>query len=41
MAIPQSNLAFFWPLNYRLGLFWPLFKTVWLFIDIFVWQPCQ
>ena len=38
---PQINLLFFWPLKNRFGLFWPLFSSVWLFIDISIWQPCK
>jgi len=37
----KQSLACFWPLNNRFGLFLAFFSTVWLFIEIFIWQPCR
>jgi len=41
IAIPQTNFGLFSGLEIiGLAFFWLLFSTVWLFIEIVIWQPC-
>jgi len=40
MTMPQIKFGcFLWTLNSRFGLFLAFFSIVWIFIEIFIWQP--
>jgi len=38
ITTPQK-VGFFWPSNNQFAFFWPFVSVVWVFIEIFIWQP--